>query len=221
MNDFILPKLHPDLLPYLKDDEISHPLLKLEGGVYPAFYQRINKVYEYKKQAIENIRLPNEWQSYLPHLPINDRIKEFLTHEYMREDLEYFRMVGQIWTEFETLGQTSSLLEMMIGLQPISFRKTLSPNVIHLMTSSEQEKLIQLPDRLTVYRGHHDRLLHGISWTIERNIAMQYAVGWHGNRSISTGTVMKKHVLAFIDRWDESEIIVPTHLISNIETRCV
>jgi hypothetical protein len=221
MNEYILPKLHPDLLPYLNNDEIIHPLLKIEGGVYPAFYQRINQVYEYKKRTSENPVQPNEWQSYLPHLSINDRIKEFLTHEYMREDPEYFQIVGQIWTDFETLGQTSGLLEMMIRLSPIDRNKTLSPNIIHLMTSLELEKFTELRDRFTVYRGHENRLLHGISWTMDRNIAMQYAVGWHGNRSISTGTVMKKSVIAFIDRWDEAEIIVPTHLISHIETQCV
>ena len=42
MNKYTLPKLHSDLLSYLKDDEIHHPLLELEGGADPAFYQRIN-----------------------------------------------------------------------------------------------------------------------------------------------------------------------------------
>jgi hypothetical protein len=221
MNDYILPKLHSDLLPYLNNDEIIHPLLKIEGGVYPAFYQRINQVYEYKKRTAENLVQSNEWQSYLPHLSIDDRLHEFIIHEYMREDAEYFQIVGQIWTDFETLGQTSGFLEMMIGLLPRDSSKILSHNVINLMTILEREKLAQLPDRFTVYRGHDNRLLNGISWTTDQNIAMQYAIGWHGERSISKGIVIKKSVIAFIDRWDESEIIVPTHLISDIETQGV
>ena len=84
------------------------------------------------------------------------------------------------------------------------------------MTIAEQEKFTQLPDRFTVYRGHHDRLRHGISWTIDRNIALQYTLDTH--RSISTGTVMKTSVIAFIDRWGESEIIVPTNFVRDIET---
>jgi hypothetical protein len=220
-NEYILPKLHSDLLPYLKDDEINHPLLKLEGGVYPALYQRINQVYEHKKRTLDLPKLPNEWQSYLPHLSINDRLSEFIANEYAREDPEYFQLVGQIWTDFETLGQTSGFLEMMIGLSPIDFDKKLSPNVIYLMTISEREKIAQLPERFTVYRGHHNRLLNGISWTIDPNIAMQYAIGLHGERSISTGMVTKTSIIAVIDRWNESEIIVPTHLISDIKTQDV
>jgi hypothetical protein len=221
MNEYILPKLHPDLLHCLKDDEIHHPLLEIEVGVYPALYQRINQVYEYKKRTVNLPKLPNEWQSYLPHLSISNRQRQFFTNEYTREDPEYFRMIGQIWTDFETFGQPSSFLEMTLNLSSVPPNKLLSPNVIHLMTIPEQENLDRLPDRFTVYRGHDDRLLHGISWTTDRNIAMQYAIGLNGDRSISTGTVMKKSVIAVIDRWAESEVIVPTNLVCNIDTQSV
>jgi hypothetical protein len=90
-----------------------------------------------------------------------------------------------------------------------------------MMTESEQEKLARLPDRFTVYRGHHDQLLHGISWTINRDVALQYAIGLPGDRSISTGTAIKTSVIAFIDRWFESEIIVPSNFVRDISTQSV
>jgi hypothetical protein len=222
MNEYILPKLHPDLLPCLKDDEIHHPLLEIEGGVCPALYQRINQVYEYKQRTVDLIEQPNEWQSYLPHLPITDRQIEFVKNEYMRDDPAYFRIIGNIWTDFEILSCSSSWLELLLHFEPLRYpTQKLSLNVIHMMTDVEQQQLAELPDQFTVYRGHEDRCLHGISWTMDRKIAMQYAIGMNGNRSISTGIVMKKSVIAVIDRWAEAEIIVPTNLVFDIDTQSI
>jgi hypothetical protein len=218
MNEYISPLLHPDLQSYLQGDELHHPLLEIDGGICPALYQRINQIYEYKKRTVSNPEPPNQWQSYLPHLATSDRQIKFIKHEFGRKDPEYFQIVGQIWTDFDTLSCTSSWLELLLNFEPLRQpNRKLPPNVVCMMTSAEQEKLAQLPDRFTVYRGHHDRLRHGISWTIDPNIAIQYSLGIH--RAISTGTVMKTLVIAFIDRWGESEIIVPTNFVCDIETR--
>jgi hypothetical protein len=159
MNEYILPKLHPDLLPFLNDDEINHPLLEIEGGVCPALYQRINQVYEYKQRAVDLIAQPNEWQSYLPHLPITDRQIEFVKNEYMRDDPAYFRIVGNIWTDFEILSCSSSWLELLLHFEPLRYlTQKLSLNVIHMMTDVEQQ-LAELPAQFTVYRGHDDRAI--------------------------------------------------------------
>lgn len=220
--NYTLPKLHLDLQPYLERDELSHPLLTIDGGVYPGLYQRINQVYQYKQLTAFNPELPNEWQSYLSHLSVAEREIEFIKHEFGREDPEYFKIVGQIWTDFEILGCTSSLLELLLNFgsfyQP---DRKLSSNVIHMMTKSEQEHFARLPDIFTVYRGHDDRLLQGMSWTIDRDIAFQYAIGFPGDRSISTGTAIKTSVIAFIDRWSESEIIVPSNFVREIYTESV
>lgn len=222
VHEYIQPLLHPDLQPYLQGDELYHPLLEIDGGVWPALYRRVNQIYEYKKRTLNNPEPLNEWQSYLPHLSSADRQIELIKSEFGREDPEYFRIVGQIWTDFETLGCTSSWLELLLNFEPLRQpARKLSPNVIHMMTGSEREKFAQLPDRFTVYRGHHDRLLHGISWTLDRNIALEYAIGAFGERSISTGTVMKSSVIAVIDRWGESEIIVPTNFVNDINTQSV
>jgi hypothetical protein len=219
---YTLPQLHLDLQPYLEQDELSHPLLTIDGGVWPALYQRINQVYEYKQRTASNPEPPNEWQSYLPHLSVAERQIEFIKHEYGREDPEYFKIVGQIWTDFEILGCTSSGLELLLNFEPLRQPdRKFSPNLIHMMTELEQENIDRLPDRFTVYRGHHDRLLHGMSWTIDRDIALQYAIGCPGDRSISTGTAIKTSVIAFIDRWSESEIIIPSNFVRDISTQRV
>jgi hypothetical protein len=220
MSKYTLPQLHPDLQPYLKDGGLHHPLVHLEYDI-PALYQRVNQLYEYKKRTISHPEPPNEWDLYLPHLSESDRYVQFIINEVRRQDPEYFRIIGQIWTDFETLGQLSCFLEMVLGLEAFDpWGEPLSTNVVYMMTEIERQKLSQLPDEFTVYRGHDSRLLKGMSWTLERDIALQYAIGRNGgDRQISTGIVSKKSVIAFIDRWSESEIIVPTTLVRDIDTQ--
>jgi anti-sigma-K factor RskA len=74
-------------------------------------------------------------------------------------------------------------------------------------------------NKFRIYRGHNDRLLNEISWTFDLNIAGEYAIGWEEERQISTGIVSKQSVIAFVDRWQESEIIVPARVVKNIETQ--
>lgn len=220
IESYVLPKLHIDLQPYLYEDELHHPLLNLNGGVFPRLYKRINKLYSYKIE--QNIRhsSPNEWQSFLPYLPCYERISEFLKQEIKRTDFprespQYFRLVGQIWTDPECLGQSSSFLELMLGLTD---HQTISENVHHMMTPTEKDKLSKLPEEFIVFRGHAEPLLCGISWTINLDIALQYAIGSPFISSISMGTARKSNVIAFIDRWDEEEIIIPSNLVENIKS---
>ena len=200
MNNYIAPELHPDLRPYLQGDELHHPFLQLEGGVYPALYHRINQCYKYKIRQIDTPKQPNEWEAYLPHLAPSDRQVEFIKNEFGRQDPEYFRMVGQIWTDPESFGCTSSVIETMIYMDRLKPSHLFHANVFHIMTVTEQQKLSNLPDELTIHRGHHPRLLNGVSWTIDRNVALQYAIGFPEKRNISMGIVSKTDVIAFIDR---------------------
>jgi hypothetical protein len=220
VSNYILPKLHIDLQPYLYRDELRHPLVSLDGGVYPRLYKRINKLYFYKIEQFAKYSSPNEWQSFLPNLPIYERISEFVRQELERTDFpretpQYFQLIGQIWTDPECLGQSSSFLELMLG---IIDRQLTSGNVHNMMTPTEKDKLAEFPSEFIVFRGHAEPLLRGISWTINLDIALQYAIGSPHKSLISIGTVKKSEVIAFIDRWDEDEIIIPSGLVDNIKT---
>ncbi len=215
-----LPSLHPDLQPYQFKDELHHPLVSYEGGVYPRFYARINKVYQDQKaKRKRNVEL-NLWQSFYPDLDLFERLHNFYVEEldkpdFPQRDPKYFKILGQIWTNPESLGQSSSFLELMLGTMA---GLPLSKHVHHMMTSVEQKKLTALPKELTVFRGHDHPLLHGISWTLNLDIALQFAMGSPHQSSVSIGTVLKSDVIALIDRWDEDELIVLTRDAYDIET---
>jgi hypothetical protein len=131
----------------------------------------------------------------------SDCLLEVIKNEYIRTDSVYFKIVGQILTDHELLGQTSSTLEVLLGIERFSGNRDRSPNIIYMMTEVEQKSLANLPDEFRIYRGHHERLLNEISWTLDMNVAGQYAIGWEEERKISTGIVSKQDVIAFIDRW--------------------
>lgn len=223
IQNYSLPKLHPDLQPYLRGDELQHPLVSLDGGVYPRNYGRINQLYAYKQQQSRRSRPPNRWQSYHPDLPPFERLIKFELEEYEKPDFpirnpSYYQVLGQIWTDPEMLGPSSSFLVFMLG---IMFGIPLSQHVHHLMTPSEQQKLAGLPPTLQVCRGHDDRLQGGISWTLNLDVALLYAVGCPTQASVSVGTVKRSKVIAFIDRCDEDEVLIPTRSVSHIETYSV
>jgi hypothetical protein len=220
-NKFSRIQLHPELQPYLNRNEgtIEHPIYHCDF-VHPTFYHRINLVYESKKHKVDRSpSSPNEWESYLPHLSPRDRLLAVFKNEYMRIDPAYFKIVGQIWTDRELVGHSSSTIEVLLGIERFSANRDKSPNIIHMMTEVERQKLANLHDEFRIYRGHDERLLNEISWTLDLNVAGQYAICGEGERQISTGIVSKQDVIAFIDRWQESEIIVPTRVVRNIETQ--
>lgn len=218
LNKLKLPELHPDLRQYLDGDDLCHPLLQVEGLI-PALYRRANQVYEHKQQQVSAPEPQNEWARYLPDLSLAERQIQFVINEAGRQDPAYFRMIGQIWTDPELLGGTSGFLELLLSIQPSKTMPVLPPNVLHIMTLDEQQQFAELPEKFTVYRGHHERLLNGLSWTMDCNIALQYAVGWPEHRFISVGIVHKNSVIALINRWSEAEILVPTSSVQNIVTQ--
>ncbi|UJB70988.1 hypothetical protein HRE53_08145 [Acaryochloris sp. 'Moss Beach'] len=217
-----LPNLHPDLQPYQFEDELHHPLLNYECGVYPRVYGRINTIYQYRKTKAASKLEPNLWQSYYPHLDVTERLHKFIIEEmakpdFPKRDPDFFKLLSQIWTDKDTeaWGQSSGFLELLLG---IADGMPLSKHARHMMTSTEQDKLAALPDELTVFRGHAHPLLQGISWTLKLDVALLFAVGNPLQSSVSIGTVQKSDVIALIDRWDEDELIVLTRDVYEVET---
>lgn len=220
LQTYRLPSLHPDLQPYLSEKGLHHPLVHFEWAISPRLHARLNKIYQYRKTIAARKLEPNLWQSYYPHLDVTERILKFYIEEsglpdFPERDPEYFKIVGQIWTNPESLGQSSGFLELLLGLD---YGMPLSKHAHHIMTSSEQEKLTALPDELTVFRGHAHPLLQGISWTLKLDVALLFAVGSPLQSSVSIGTVQQSDVIALIDRWDEDELIVLTRDVYDIET---
>ena len=197
IDEYSLPTLHHELEPYLHEYQINHPILKID--VSPIIYNRINKLYIYKKENKQKAIKPNQWQLFLPHLPSHERMAQFTIQEMERKDFpgenpDYYKMLGQMWTDEECLGESSPFLELMLGMD-----NEISNEYAHyMMTLTEKNILSQLPNKFTVFRGHADPLLNGISWTTNINIALQYAIGSPLKSSISVGKVQKSDIILWL-----------------------
>jgi hypothetical protein len=210
MPDYTSPQLHPDLARFRDGTIINHPLVHFEH-VSPAFYSRLNQLYEHHLQQQLGEYTPNEWDQFQSDMPPLDRLMHLIQTTHPKDDAGYYRMVGQIWTAPELLSNSSSTLSMLIVPS--------HANLACLMTESERAVLGGLPETIKVYRGHNAQLRDGYSWTLNRGVALQWAVGLPYNDSISTGKVATKRIIAYIDRRSEEEIIVSTEDVTDIDTR--
>lgn len=73
---------------------------------------------------------------------------------------------------------------------------------------------------IQVYRGQIGEQLGGISWTTDLEIAKRFALTGGGRQPVSGGVVFKaqvnrKHVLAFLTKRSESELIIDTKNLTN------
>ena len=90
-----------------------------------------------------------------------------------------------------------------------------------MMDERERSSLAQLPDTVDIFRGCHDWNKEGFSWTRDLEMAQSFA---HRNREagqkepiVVLGTVQKSSIIAFLDRRNESEIIVDPKKVTVIE----
>ena len=74
------------------------------------------------------------------------------------------------------------------------------------LTTDDPGAWAALPDQLTVYRAETGSRQDGFCWTLKRDVANMHA-SRHG-LAITSGTVHKSHVLAYITLHGEDEIVV-------------
>lgn len=169
--------LHPDLQSYLVGNTLRHPLLSAEW-VDSRMFARLNRLYELCKQSTTSGKHErNDWELLRPDLAPFDRLRWFDEYrsfwdypvEYRDRVAEYDRLVGQIWTDPELLWHTSD------AFQSLLVRALPGSPIDALMIESEFKRLAELPEILQVFRGHVCTLDGGVSWTLNPNVALDWA----------------------------------------------
>ncbi|WP_116114410.1 hypothetical protein [Austwickia chelonae] len=89
-----------------------------------------------------------------------------------------------------------------------------------VMTAAERRRYTALPDPVTLFRGCGPGGEHGWSWTVDRSIAIDFALRY-GDEAASdyvpllcTATVPKSAVLAYLLIGGEDEVIIDPHVLS-------
>jgi hypothetical protein len=135
------------------------------------------------------------------------------------------QLAGEIWTDPELVTNTCDVLTRLLGgLLP-------STAIDEFMTPGERSRLSELPDEVRLFRGHVPVLEHRPSWTINPIVALDWALLRIDKLSkfeienpaepvvqfclpmVTIGTALKEHIVAFVDRRGEDEILIhPQHV---------
>ncbi|MGB4709077.1 MAG: hypothetical protein WBH28_11465 [Fuerstiella sp.] len=210
-------ELHEDLRPHLLGHSLNHPLVEWPLA-YPAFYARINRCYEFQLAAVAgSIDYSNQWNCFYPNLAVQDRIDLYIQQSFENSpDIdtlatpESLQFLGQCWNSPDVIAQTSSFFEVLSG-HPADH------DISAVMTTHEHEGWKQLPQTVTVFRGHRQELLAGSCWYLDENIARAWATLPY-NGYLSSGQIKKQYVRAMFDRRGECELILKSEKVTHVET---
>lgn len=198
--------LHPDLLQHLIGSQLNHPMLAFDYA-HPAFFPRLNRIWEHCQREDRRIDL-NNWES-----DIRIELVKTVFESSPRNTIEYYAEFGRLWTHQELITNSSDVFCM--GFNAAHDKRTF------MMTDDERESLSNLPDKFDVYRGHHELLLEGCSWTLDYEFATHWANGLPQNNRLTHGVAKKSDVLAYFNRRNESEVMISTKMVQIVETTVV
>lgn len=208
--------LNPELVPYLQKGELGqslhHPLL-IQIFYNPLLNHICNQQYAHKMEFIKNAQENKEWSKIIWMYERPYRLEKFV--EFMDEltDQEYWKILGDIWTDSENLWQYKFILESLLTNDRGSREA--------MMDDEEKEFLATLPEELVVYRGHQGKNRLGHSWTLSYWQAKWFSHRWkQKTASVVQATVKKENIVAVLLGRNEFEIVVcPSHL-RDVKTIC-
>ena len=132
-----------------------------------------------------------------------------------KSDRDFWECLCMAWMTCESVTINKPVwLSLMSGQRPGKEK--------WLMTKEEVSFLATLPDTVTVYRGCPVNKTNGLSWTLSRETAIWFANRFNFKKKekpfdqdccLIEGTVMKKHILAYLDGRNESEIVCDSRYV--------
>ncbi len=178
--------LHPDLLDYIEDSEIGMQFLKhpLMTEVYHTqMNAMINERYKYKKVEVAKARDDGDWENFVW---IHSR--PYRLNALMEVPDPSAELIEAVWIDAEFPSVNRDVwLELFEGLPCPA--------------------LLELPDKLTIYRGTVADDEDGISWTTDKKIAKFFAKRFDTNGVVKTAKISRHDALYYTNGRGEKEVI--------------
>lgn len=126
-------------------------------------------------------------------------VQVFAEHNQTLDDYSYWFILSTCWFSFPEWPDLNLWRDLFSSTRPK--RKD------SIMKPYEVKRFDYLPNKVTIYRAHAAHETDWISYTLDLNIAKQFAEK-RGTKEIKQYTVNRKDILALFLRRDEDEIIV-------------
>lgn len=187
---------------------IKHRLVN-EIFYLEAMNPRYNATLKFKRKILAEAYAAKDWYSYIRITERPWRATALLEVASEMSDTEYWQQVAHVWIDTENMWEwADSIEEIMHADRPC--REA-------MMEDDDRERLDELPNQITVYRGHQDKNQEGWSWTTNQERACWFAHRF-GNkdsyRAVTTGTVDKGDVIAsFLARGEDELVIDPDDVV--------
>lgn len=162
---------------------------------------RMNQYLKYKLEAVQEALDRKEYETFIFLHERPYRLEAFLEIERNLSDEEYWKILGDIWTDSENIWQN----KIIWGALLTSSR----PKRKYFMNDEERAEFEKLPEKLTIYRGYQPRKNKtGYSYTTSKDKANWFAHRFHKDGQVDTKVVNKDRVFAYLTRRSESEILI-------------
>lgn len=141
-------------------------------------------------------KIITSWEQYPKD---TDRILQIFLKEHTNlSDERYWELMRTVWI----LCGNSNTAEKFINLMQSARKQR-----FYFSTPEEAAKLRAMPDFIKIWRATNDVKNKGISWTISFEYVRHFQQLFN-KKIIVSGLVSKKDVFAFIERNNESEVLV-------------
>lgn len=209
------PPLHKDLVPYIRNDRVlgmrmlRHPLV-YSVPYAEAFNKHVNASYEYKVEAAAKALSECDMARYcyIHERPYRlDAIENFLKvwPKYgcdKRTGRKFWQYLAELHTDSENINQNQEEWEALWSYQCEERMRWRGFATDRL----DRRKLV---GRLTIYHGTSMYAEPDMSWTLNRDIAVWFALRFNKeNPIIYTGEANAEDVIAYLTSRGEDEIVI-------------
>jgi hypothetical protein len=206
------PLLARELLPHLKDNVILHPYF--ESDIRHVDVDVVNRAFYYRRTLVRRAAKSRDWRRWVflhygPH-----RLQRLLLLRGKIDQSLFMSIVGEVWNDESVLPLHPSFLGVALHLN----RNT--NTCVGLMTEREQAHLASLPDKVSVFRSHHDTNIDGICWTESCQVAMDISLLF-GYTYITRATVDRSKIICYFDRRHQQEIIAWSSNCTTVSTELI
>lgn len=195
--------LHQDLIPYVMDGMIHHPLLV---QLLPEDASYINQLYLQKLEKLKLAKASKDWDRYITLHERPYRLNALLIaidSGLSDRPSDYWELVGQVWRESENIFENPTAWEKLWGSTIDGRHACMSTKDLQIFNS--------LPKQLVVWRGASNKNgIAGLSWTLNENKAAWYARRFRTDPNVpvvAKGLLLKRDILAYFGERHESEIV--------------